>query len=491
MKNKWNKNSKLNKNKINKKTLKNKNKKKISKGGKVLASGGFGCVFTPALRCENKKTRKRNGVSKLMTTNHAIKEYNEIVQIKEKLKTIKKYTDYFLVNDISICKPALLTKSDLIDFTQKCTALQKDDKITSKNINDSLDKMMILNMKNGGLPVDDFIFIAEHFSDLYELNHSLISLLKNGIIEMNKKNIYHCDIKDSNILVEKKQNSLKTRLIDWGLATVYVPFHNNPFPNTWINRPLQYNVPFSVIIFTDVFIEKYTKYTNDGLNKKEEEGLSAFVSDYLDYWIDERGMGHLKLMDQIIHILLDQEKRGQGHGEGDGHGEGEEEERKETSISQITMDYITKYIVNILIHFTIFREDGAWTLNMREYLDHVFIDNVDVWGFVSTYLAFLESLHENKDELEKPLIDCFDIIRNLFMFIYLPSSSHIPIDKKVIFNYLNHLSDLYKIEASRTNTTKNKDQLSMTKSVSIRSKGITGETFVPTIFNSNRSNKIK
>jgi hypothetical protein len=465
MKNKWNKNSKFNK---NKKTLKNKNKnkKKISKGGKVLASGGFGCVFTPALRCENKKTRKRNGVSKLMTTNHAIKEYNEIVQIKEKLKTIKKYTDYFLVNDISICKPALLTKSDLIDFTQKCTALQKDDKITSKNINDSLDKMMILNMKNGGLPVDDFIFIAEHFSDLYELNHSLMSLLKNGIIEMNKKNIYHCDIKDSNILVEKKQNSLKTRLIDWGLATVYIPFHNNPFPNTWINRPLQYNVPFSVIIFTDVFIEKYTKYTNDGLNKKEEEGLSAFVSDYLDYWIDERGMGHLKLMDQIIHILLDQEK-----------------ERKETSISQITMDYITKYIVNILIHFTIFRENGTWSLNMREYLDHVFIDNVDVWGFVSTYLAFLESLHENRDELENSLIECFHIICNLFMFIYSPTHSHIPIDKKVIFNYLNDLSDLYKVEALRTNTRKNNDQLSMIKSESIRSKGITGETFVPTIYN--------
>jgi serine/threonine protein kinase len=480
MKNKLNKNSnsKNSKFKINKKTLKNKNKKKISKGGKVLASGGFGCVFMPALRCENKKTRKRNGVSKLMTTNHATKEYNEIVQIKEKLKTIKKYTDYFLVNDISICKPALLTKSDLIDFTEKCSALQKDDHITLKNINNSLDKMMILNMKNGGLPVDDFIFNAGHFSDLYELNHSLIGLLKNGIIEMNKKNIYHCDIKDSNILVEKKQNSLKTRLIDWGLATVYVPFHNNPFPNTWINRPLQYNVPFSVIIFTDAFIEKYTKYTNDGLNKKEEEGLSAFVSDYLHFWIDERGMGHLKLIDKIINILLDQEKR-----------EEEEEERKETSISQITMEYITKYIVNILIHFTIFREDGTWTLNMREYLDHVFIDNVDVWGFVSTYLAFLESLHENKDELEKPLIECFDIIRNLFMFIYSPSHSHIPIDKKVIFNYLNHLSDLYKIEASRTNTTKNKDQLSMTKSESVRSKGITGETFVPTIFYSKNSKK--
>ena len=479
MKNKLNKNSKFNKK--NRKTLKN---IKGKKGGKVLASGGFGCVFTPALRCKNKKTRKRNGVSKLITSKYAIKEYNEIVQIKEKLKTIKKYTDYFLVNDISICKPALLTKSDLIDFTEKCSALQKDDHITSKNINESLNNMMILNMKNGGLPVDDFIFNAGHFSDLYELNYSLMRLLKNGIIEMNKKHIYHCDIKDSNILVEQKQNTLKTRLIDWGLATLYVPFHNNPFPNTWINRPLQYNVPFSVIIFTDVFIEKYTKYTNDGLNKKEEEELTAFVSDYIHYWIKERGMGHLKLIDKIIQILLDEEEEKKGKEEED------EDEKKENSISQITMDYITKYIVNILIHFTIFRQDGTWTLNMREYLDHVFINNVDVWGFVSTYIAFLESLHENRDELEKPLLECFDIIRNLFMFIYSPTHSHIPIDKKVIFNYLNHLSNLYKIEALRINSRRN-DQLRMTKSESIRSKGITGETFVPTIFNSNSSNKIK
>ena len=86
MKNKFNNNSK---NKKNKKTLrKNKNGKKGKNGGKVLASGGFGCVFTPALRCEKSKTRKRNGVSKLMTNKHAIKEYNEIVQIKEKLKKV-------------------------------------------------------------------------------------------------------------------------------------------------------------------------------------------------------------------------------------------------------------------------------------------------------------------------------------------------------------------------------------------------------------------
>jgi serine/threonine protein kinase len=463
MKNKFKKNK-------NTRTLKNKNGKNDKNGGKVLASGGFGCVFTPALRCEKSKTRKRNGVSKLMTNKHAIKEYNEIVQIKEKLKTIKKYGDFFLVNDISICKPAKLTDSDLIDFTKKCTALQKDDNITSKNINNSLDSMMILNMKNGGLPVDDFILQAENFSELYKLNHSLINLLKYGIVEMNKKHIYHCDIKDSNILVEKKSNSLKTRLIDWGLATSYVPFQNNPFPNTWINRPLQFNVPFSVIIFSDAFIEKYTKYINNGGLTKEVV-LGPFVTDYVHFWIKERGMGHLKLIDQIIQILFDKEK--------------EEVERNPNSISQNTIEYIVNYIVTILTHFTIFRENGTWSLNMREYLDHVFIHNVDVWGFVSTYLPFLESLHENHDKLERPLIQSFDIVRNLFIFTYSNSHSNLVIDKEIIFNYLKDLSDLFKMESlnntNNNNNNMNNNQISLTKSINT-SKGITGETFVPTIY---------
>jgi hypothetical protein len=29
-------------------------------GGKVIASGGFGCVFTPALKCQGIKKREQN-----------------------------------------------------------------------------------------------------------------------------------------------------------------------------------------------------------------------------------------------------------------------------------------------------------------------------------------------------------------------------------------------------------------------------------------------
>ena len=62
--------------------------KALARGGKVIASGGFGCVFSPALKCQGKKTRGKNRISKLLTKKHAISEYNEIKNFKKKLDKI-------------------------------------------------------------------------------------------------------------------------------------------------------------------------------------------------------------------------------------------------------------------------------------------------------------------------------------------------------------------------------------------------------------------
>jgi serine/threonine protein kinase len=427
-------------------------KSKNKKGGKVLASGGFGCVFRPALRCAKSTTRKRGQVSKLMTAKHATKEYDEITQFKELLHTIHNYSDYFLLDDITMCKPSELTQSDLTNFKQKCKALPKDN-ITYTNVNDSLDNLLVLNMPDGGIPVDDFIFEAVHFNELYNLNKSLIRLLKHGIVPMNKKHVYHCDVKDSNILVSGNESTLKTRLIDWGLSTLYIPFKNDPMPRVWVNRPFQYNVPFSVIIFSNAFVDRYTDYI-DNNGQIDENGLKPFVSDYIDFWMHERGHGHYKLIDTIIHILLDKKYT------------------LDTSSSQNTRSIITDYIIEILINFTRFRADG--TLNLREYLDKVFVNNVDVWGFVSTYLPLLENLHENYANLTPVLHDSFHIIRNLFLFLYSPSVK--PLNKDVIVKELTKLGKLFKSEMVPGKT--NKSQISLVKSESM-SKGITGKTFVP------------
>ena len=60
-----------NKDQKNKKNNKShKSHKFNNKGGKVLSSGGFGCVFEPALKCQGAKHRDTNKISKLI--NHIL-----------------------------------------------------------------------------------------------------------------------------------------------------------------------------------------------------------------------------------------------------------------------------------------------------------------------------------------------------------------------------------------------------------------------------------
>jgi serine/threonine protein kinase len=421
-----------------------KNTRKNNKGGKVLASGGYGCVFTPALKCEGSKKREINKVSKLMTDKHATQEYEEIISIKEKLDTIKNYKNYFLLYDATLCSPSKLEASDLQEFTKKCSALPKDD-ITKANINSKLNEVMSLNLPNGGLPVDDYIYNNGSFIKLYELHNSLIKLLKKGIIPMNKRHIYHNDIKDSNVLVDKNDSEIKTRLIDWGLATEYVPFRNNSFPSSWRNRPFQFNVPFSVIIFSDDFIEKYTKYINDGGDYNSFDELKPFVIDYITFWNDKRGPGHYKFINEIFYLLYSNSLTSVS------------EDRKANIIeTEFTMSVIVDYITSILVKFTKFKSDGK--LNLREYLDDVFIKNVDIWGFINCYYTFIEMLSNNYKSLTSKQKELFECLKGLYInYLYLTPDE--PINSSSLFSHLNEIKQLL----YETINFKKKTSLSFTK----------------------------
>jgi hypothetical protein len=408
-----------------------------NKGGKVIASGGFGCVFSPALKCQGATKREKNKISKLMTESHAQQEYKEIDNIKQKLDVIPDYTNYFLLSDITICRPAKLTETDLQYFSKTCTALPKNN-IKKDNINSSLDKMMALNIPNGGLPVDDYIYSNISFTKILVLHISLVKLLKKGITPMNKKNIYHCDIKYSNVLVDTTSR-LKTRLIDWGLSTEYVPFQNQLFPNTWRNRPLQFNVPFSVIIFSDAFIEKYTKYLDDG-NSLDKNKLRPFVVDYIHFWMKERGAGHYKYINQIMTTLFKHSLTTITEGS-----------KPQFIETQITMPYIVDYIINILVHFTKFKPDGS--LNLRDYLDNVFIKIVDIWGFITVYYPIIELLSDNYENLTKQEMKIFNQIQSI-MVKYLYSPRHEPINITSLISDLKILGDLLNIKITRKNKKK-------------------------------------
>ena len=407
-------------------------------GGKVLASGGFGCVFTPALKCESstRRSREKNKISKLMIEKYALQEYEEINKYKKILETVPNHEDYFLLYDIDICKPAKLTASDLQNF-KKCSALPKKN-ITKQNINSSLDKVMTLNMPNGGLPVDDYLYDDGSFQKMYDLHVVLVNLLKNGILPMNHKNIYHCDIKDANVLVDTSiPNEIKTRLIDWGLSCQYIPFKNNPFPSTWRNRPLQFNVPFSVILFSDVFIEKYTKFLKDSdivneRDKPTEALLKPFALDYIKFWMDERGAGHYKYINEVMFMLFSNSLT-----------DIDEKDKPHIIETQYTMEFIVDYIVGVLLHFTKFKPDGS--LDLRQYLDNVFIEIVDIWGFIITYVPIIELLSNSYNTLTKLELKVFNQLQFIFVE-YLYNPRHEPVDMKELYTDLSILGDLLHIK---------------------------------------------
>jgi len=410
--------------------------RKLKKGGKVIASGGYGCIFEPALKCEGTTKRESNKVSKLMTDKHAIQEYEEITSVREKLEHIRNYEDYFLINNVTLCRPAKLTATDLALFGDKCSALPKDD-INKDNINSKLDQVMSLNIPHGGEPVDDYIYRDGSYKKLYEVHTHLINLLKNGIMPMNNLHIYHSDIKDSNVLIDDENrdgkgdsNYMKARLIDWGLTVNYAPGSTSKFPHPWKNRPIQFNVPFSVVIFTDTFYNKYTKYLKDDGNV-DDASLRPFVIDYLNEWMKERGAGHYKFINEIMFLLYSSTLSSVSEGS-----------KAAVIEAEITMPIIIDYIVDVLVHYTKFKADGS--LNLREYLNDVYVKIVDIWGFINVYFPFLEMLANNYMKLSSNELKMFKQLQFIFNE-YLYNPRHEPINMDELFADLKRFGNLIHI----------------------------------------------
>jgi hypothetical protein len=454
---------------------KNKNNYKKRKGGKVLASGGFGCVFKPSLICEGQKKRNPGAVSKLMLKKYALAEYDEIKNIQKILDEIPNYTNYFLINDFSICVPSTLNKEDLHGYKRKCKAFKKD-KITKGSLNDAREKLMILNMPDGGNPFDDYIYKNNFDTNLSILNESMIELLNKGILPMNKLNVFHSDIKESNILVQQNNSTLNTRLIDWGLSVNYIPFKNQSFPHNWRNRPLQFNIPFSIILFTDDFYTKYSDYLKDG-GKLHQKSLEPFVFDYIRFWFKKRGPGHYMTVNDIMFML---------YSHSIDNAKFKDEKQKARYIeSEYTIVYLINYIVEILKHFTDYKEDG--TLDLRVYLDTVFIKIIDIWGFLISYLPILEILSVNYDKLNENEIQIFELIKHMYIsYLYNPRIETINMN-----DLNNDLNKLTKLLGNNNNSFKKKIDTLFQKKKSNRSSSSKSSTKRSTTNKNNLTKRIR
>lgn len=396
--------------------------KRTVKGGKVLASGGYGCVFRPALQCAQQTQRPPNHISKLMTARHTNQEFDLIQRIQKKLSIIPHYQNYFLIYDVHVCKPAPLAKQDLEHFEEKCTALPKDG-ITHKNVNRHLDELLAIHMPDGGQPIDDYLYDNGSFQKANELHQKMVLLLKKGILPMNAKGVYHSDIKDSNLLVSvsaDKNTPMNVRLIDWGLSVEYKK-SSKIVPKNWKNRPLQFNVPFSVILFTDLFRKQYEEYLEDHPTPNEVS-LRPFVLSYLREWMKDRGAGHYKFINEIVMELFSEDIQ-----------EIPTSQQPTYVETEITLPLIVQYITDILLRFT---NHSQRRFLERKYLNEVFTRNVDIWGFICSYYPMVQLLHSYLGQLTEPELVLFRQLKYIYTHFLFECSDY-PISAKELERELN------------------------------------------------------
>jgi hypothetical protein len=418
--------------KINKKNKTNK------KGGKVIGSGGFGCVFRPALQCKN-GIRPFNHITKLLEKKYAEQEYHDILKFRPFLQKIPHYTNYFILEDIDICPIKELTSSDQQNIEQCKKVLNSSQSHKEKKQDDfsiDLNKLLAIQMPYGGSDIGDYINNQTHNNPIItfkNINKALIRLLTKAIVPMNQKmHIYHADIKESNILFDGKH----ARLIDWGLSFLYSPNNmNNNIPEEMNYKSFQYNLPFSSILLSEKFQEKKKEFLEQYPEKNPSiKDWQNFVGKYITYWNEYRGSGHTETIKDIFYILFEHLER-----------QFPEKERKHIVQEKYTKPIIVEYLTNILL---------IYSNNIGEYFQNVYLKNLDIYGWIMTYLPFYQYYYSIKTPTKSEIYIMeylrFILSRYLFQYSVLP----IPVDSLV--KELNTLFLDFRTTTTTTTTSQHK-----------------------------------
>jgi len=369
---------------------------KQKRGGSVIGAGGYGCVFRPAIQCKKskKKITKKN-VTKLLLKRYAKNEFQKSVRFYSKLKSIPNFNNYFIFPQ-KICSPSKLTEEDKINFSLKCNTLLKSN-ITVHNVNNKLNKLKAIQMKDGGVDLDNFLRNSVITMDTFKrMNKSLIDLFLNGVLVMNKLNVYHLDLKASNMMIN---DEYQIKIVDWGLSAI---LDEKEIPEK-LQRPLHFNLPYSIILLNNDFIQ----FVNDTFERNPNithEGIMPKLSTFYNIFAETYGRGHEIYINEILHNLLQTKK-------------------------YLHNQVILRYIADIIIKF---RKNNKF--DVKNYYLNVFLKNVDVWGFVHAYFPIMgldSPIIKNvySDRASNFIADNFKLLYTNFLLKY--SAEPIPIEKLV------------------------------------------------------------
>jgi len=410
------------------------------KGSGSIGSGGYGCVFLPALKCDNdddntsanidNMTQHTKYVTKLLTNKHAETEFALIRKFDKRLRTIPNYANYFLVANVAKCRPDPLTKRDLRAYDKQCKPLIKKN-ITRKNINRSLHKVTAILIPYGGDTIDDFhLAHANDYPAMEGILSSLQDLLIRGILPMNGLGLFHGDVKSSNIMFYHG----KSKLIDWGLAFDVTKNRKNNIDRMATYRPFQFNLPPSCVLFNDEFSNAINAFllTQEHNQKPSRDDIVAFSAGFIGDWNQIRGEGSISIMNTIYGKLVPYASN-----KYDIPYAGKERSGAYMGIDNAVPAFAVHYIANILEKYI---RGGEFYL--EEYYNQVYLKNLDIWGFVISFTVMFNLLTTNSATLNATENNSLCSLCSLFMHVLEHDSE--PIDVRYIATLVGQVRDNYR-----------------------------------------------
>lgn len=325
------------------------------KGGDIIESGSYGCVFYPSLQC---KTRPNtNEITKLMAKKHGMLEYILNVKIRELVKTIPNHSKYFIFSN-SKCELTNINNSDLTNYS-KCGVF-KELELKQEDILKQKEKFILLNQKFGGIELSQLIQTNILSKKMHNIINMCISLLLNAIIPMNKLKVYHFDLKSNNVLYNKNLS-----IIDWGLSMINPSITD--LKNTHIFESFIFNIPFGSVLFGNKF-DKYSQFAYGIVDEKELD----------NYFMNYEKNRHFKYLEIIFSMF---------------------------QFNEDVMHIVKQYILNILKKYTI-----------QEYYE-IFLFNADIWGFLTFLVTTMESI-KSYSMLDKYYKKNMSILKELIYYLY-------------------------------------------------------------------------
>jgi hypothetical protein len=379
--------------------------KRVVYGGDVIDSGGYGCVFKPALNCKtiyppniiqsNSLPDNNNYVSKLMTRGDAKEEFDILQKFanimikyskKNRFRGKRNMLRFMVLSGIKMC-PVNPKQEDIDDYNTKCTRLIEKNGVNSisdlVSLNIPYAGKNLLKMFNGlrlqNTRLNQQITV-EYFKGMRRLFQGGVLLL----YETTPK-IIHGDLKEENMLCRYNETFTniygEIKLIDWGLSFTYENTDIQKAVDNISRRPLQFNLPFGILLFSDYFYREYNtrvlvplKDNPDKIIKLAEDFCNTYYDDsFFKNGKDDSKPNSLKDFHIFVYNVM---------GEAD------------SSIFRMSLQsYIRRNLCKILIKYT---RNGIF--DKEAYAAEYYLPMIDTYSFILTYgnvLSYL--LHARKN----------------------------------------------------------------------------------------------